>query len=127
MRFPRATRLLFSGSRKLAGNYEWFASIVGAIALEEGFELNHRKSRLMRSSTRQYSAGVVLNQNTNIRRDEYDQLKAILYNGVRYGLASQNREKHPNFRSCLWGKVGWVSQLNPARGAKLKELFDQIE
>lgn len=122
-----ADDLLFSGDHHLAKKYDWFASVVGAIVLEEGFRLNYRKSRLMRSSTRQQSAGVILNRRTNILRGDYDRLKATLYNCVRHGTASQNREGHSDFRSHLVGKVGWVTQLNPARGAKLRMLLDQID
>jgi len=69
----------------------------------------------------------VLNQSTNIRRDDYDQLRATLHNCVKHGPAAQNRECRPDFRMHLLGKIGWVKQLNPARAEKLKKVFEEID
>ncbi len=37
------------------------------------------------------------------------------------------RYHHPRFREHLRGRVSWFVQINPARGAKLQELFERIE
>ena len=62
----------------------------------------------------------------NIRRDDYDQLKAALHNCVRHGPAGQNRDNVRNFRAHLAGRIAHVSQLNPARGARLAASFAAI-
>ena len=121
-----ADDMLFSGEEEFGRTAKSLAAQVAAIALDEGFEVNFRKTRIMRRSTRQYAAGVVLNRRTNIRRDEYDQLKATLYNCVQGDPAAQNRDSHADFRMHLLGKINWVRQLNPARGAKLMKIFDEI-
>ena len=59
-------------------------------------------------------------------RDEFDRLKAILYNCIRHGPASQNREGRAEFRSHLLGRVSHASLLNPERGRRLREMFDRI-
>jgi RNA-directed DNA polymerase len=100
---------------------------VAAILREEGFTLHHRKTRVMRQGVRQYLAGIVVNEHSNIARRDYDRLKAILTNCVRHGPESQNRESHPAFRQHLKGRVAFVAQVNLARGAKLHKLFEQIE
>ena len=97
------------------------------IALEEGFELNTRKSRLMRQSGRQRLTGIVLNRHPNIGRTEYDRIKATLHNCVRCGPTGQNRDGHPDFRAHLIGLVAHVEQLNPARDSKLRTLLEKIE
>lgn len=121
-----ADDLLFSGGRDLDRSSKSFSALVGAIVLEEGFQLQYRKSRLMRQSTRQSAAGIVINQKTNLARSDYDNLKATLHNCIRYGWESQNRNHHPDFRSHLFGRISWVQQLNSVRGEKLKRLFGQI-
>ena len=121
-----ADDLLFSGEDEFGRTAKSFAAQVAAIALDEGFELNFRKTRIMGRSTRQYAGGVVLNRRTNIQRDEYDQLKATLHNCIRGDPAAQNRDSHADFRMHLLGKINWVRQLNPARGAKLMKIFDEI-
>ncbi len=122
-----ADDLLFSGTRDFGHAVKSFAVQVAAIALDEGFDVNFRKSRVMRSSTRQFAAGIVLNQRTNIRRDEYDQLKATLHNCVKHGPAEQNRQSRPDYRMHLLGKINWVKQLNPARAEKLTKIFAEID
>jgi RNA-directed DNA polymerase len=95
--------------------------------LEEGFEVNHRKTRIMRPGVRQHLAGLVVNQRINIARREVDTLKAILTNCVRNGPDSQNREAHSAFQFHLDGRVGFVESVNPKSGSRLRKIFDQIK
>ena len=99
---------------------------IAEIAEDEGFRLNHRKSRIMHSSQRQQVTGVVVNERPNVSRQEYDQLKAILFNACRHGLESQNLLQHPNFWAHLQGRVAWVESVNPNKGAKLRQLLEKI-
>lgn len=121
-----ADDLTFSGGANLARSAKRFETLVAVIAHEEGFSLNHRKTRLMRASVRQHVTGVVVNALPNIRRDRFDRLKAILTNCVRHGPASQNREGIADFRAHLAGKVAYVASVHPARGEKLSAIFRQI-
>ena len=122
-----ADDLAFSGGRELARASERFHVQVAAIALEEGFRVNTRKTRLMRAGTRQQVTGVVVNAHPNLARDEYDRLKATLTNCVRHGPASQNRENHPDFRSHLAGRVSHAAMLNPERAVRLQGLLQRIQ
>jgi hypothetical protein len=121
-----ADDLAFSGGGDLARSRKRFETHVAVIVHEEGFALNHRKTRMMRAGVRQQVAGVVVNVGPNIPRSEFDRTKAILTNCVRRGPESQNREKLPNFRAHLAGKIAHVTSIHPARGSKLKSLFRQI-
>lgn len=121
-----ADDLAFSGDERLARSARRFQVLVAVIAASEGFELNFRKSRFMRSSVRQHLAGVVVNAKPNLRRDSWDELKAIFFNCVRHGPSSQNRRQLSDFRGHLLGRIAHVGQLNPSRGAKLRALFDRI-
>jgi hypothetical protein len=121
-----ADDLAFSGDEVLERSARRFQVQVCRIALEEGFEVHTRKSRFMRRGVRQQLAGVVVNEHPNVRREEYDRLKAILTNCLRHGPASQNRDGHTDFRGHLAGHVAYVAMLNPARGQRLRALFDRI-
>ncbi|KVH77710.1 reverse transcriptase [Burkholderia cepacia] len=121
-----ADDLAFSGGGALARDVERLQVRVAAIALEEGFALHLRKTRVMRRGMRQQLAGVVVNRHPNLARDEFDLLKAILTNCIRSGPASQNRDACPDFRAHLAGRVAHAAALNAARGAKLRALFDRI-
>ncbi len=118
--------LLFSGEPDFGRTLKSFAHQVAVITLDEGFEINYRKTREMRRSTRQFAAGIVFNQRPNLQRAAYDELKATLYNCIKKGTADQNRNHHHNFRAFLLGRINWVTQLNPDRGEKLMKLFAAI-
>jgi hypothetical protein len=122
-----ADDLAFSGAESLERCVERFADHAAAILLEEGFRVQHRKTRIMLRGVRQYLAGLVVNQRLNVPRADVDRLKATLTNCVRYGPKSQNREGHPEFRMHLSGRVGFIEMVNPAKGARLRRIIEQIQ
>ncbi|WP_229503014.1 reverse transcriptase family protein [Pseudoduganella guangdongensis] len=121
-----ADDLAFSGGEEFARAAARLHIQVAAIALEEGFRVNTRKTRLMRAGARQQVTGVVVNAHPNLARDEYDRLKAMLTNCVRHGPATQNRAGHADFRAHLAGKISHVRMLNPQRAGRLQAVFDAI-
>ena len=121
-----ADDLVFSGGEEFARGVNRFLIHAMAIGLEEGFAVNARKTKVMRQGVSQRAAGLVLNSKANVPRVEFDRLKAILTNCVRRGVASQNRMPHPNFRAHLQGRIARVTMIHPARGEKLKGIFDRI-
>jgi RNA-directed DNA polymerase len=122
-----ADDLAFSGGRDFERVVKRFCIHVSATAMEEGFSVHHRKTRIMRKGARQRLAGVVVNRRTNVSRTDYDRLKATLTNCRRHGAASQNRTAREDFRAHLLGRISFVEMLNPTRGGRLRELFDRIE
>ena len=122
-----ADDLAFSGDEEFERCVERFALRVAAILHEEGFQIHHRKTRVMRQGVRQYLAGIVTNDRLNVVRADFDKLKAILTNCVRHGAKGQNREGHPAFRQHLDGRVGFVEMVNPTKGARLRMLYEKIE
>jgi RNA-directed DNA polymerase len=121
-----ADDLAFSGGEDFERAVERFSTHVAAILLEEGFSVNHRKTRIMRQGVRQRLAGLVANEHANVVRTDFDRLKATLHNCVRLGAQSQNRTAHPRFRAHLDGRIGWVESVNPAKGQRLRTIFEQI-
>ena len=82
-----------------------------SLVLEEGFEVHTRKSHFMRQGVRQQVAGVVLNVRPNVRRDEFDRLKATLTNCVRHGPHEQNR-RTCGFPGPPAGRIAYLAMLN---------------
>ncbi len=122
-----ADDLAFSGTHKLARTADFIEALVGAIAMDEGFRLNHRKTRLRLRSQRQCLAGIVVNEKVNCRRAEWDRLKATLHNCRRHGPKSQNVGNHRDFEAHLRGRIAYVSWLNPNRAARLEKLWAEID
>lgn len=121
-----ADDLAFSGGEDFARRAERFSIHAAAIVAEEGFRVHHRKTLVMRRSMRQHLAGLVANQRLNVRRTDFDRLKATLTNCVRYGPASQDRDSSPSWRERLEGQVGFVESVNPGRGKRLRSIYEQI-
>ncbi len=121
-----ADDLAFSGSEVFERAVERFSTHAAAILFEEGFTVHHRKTRIMRQGVRQHLAGLVANQRMNVMRTDFDRLKATLTNCVRLGPESQNRDAHPAFRLHLEGRVGFVESINPAKGKRLRTVFEKI-
>lgn len=122
-----ADDLVFSGDASLAAARARVETWVGRIALEEGFALNHRKTRCLYQGQRQTVCHVVVNARTNLSRDDFDRLKAILHRCATEGPASQNREGHPRWREHLEGRVAWAAQLNPPKAQRLRRWLDRID
>jgi len=121
-----ADDLAFSGEAEFDRRVERFSTHVAAILLEEGFTVNHRKTRIMRQGVRQHLAGLVVNRHMNVKRRDFDVLKATLTNCVRLGPDSQDRKGHSNFRAHLEGKVEFVESINPGKGKRLRALFERV-
>ena len=122
-----ADDLAFSGDTRFADGLGRFGKAVEAIVQEEGFLLNAAKTRVMPRTTAQRVTGIVVNEHCNVGRAEFDALKAVLHNCARTDPASQNRAMIADFRAHLGGRVSWVEQINPPRGAKLRRLYDLID
>ena len=122
-----ADDIALSGPYKLANIAGFIEALVGSIALDEGHGLNHRKTRLRLNSQRQSLAGIVVNEKPNCSREDWDALKATLHNCRRHGPKSQNIDEHADFKAHLRGRVAYMSWLNPSRGVKLKQLWDEID
>ena len=122
-----ADDLAISGGEPLRRRIDSISSLITRIAVEEGFEINHRKTRDMHRSHRQLLTGLVVNEKPNVRRRDFDRLKATLTNCVHRGPGTQNREGLRDFQAHLSGRIAYVTAINGARGKKLQEIFDRIE
>jgi len=122
-----ADDLAFSGDAAFVRQAHRFDILVAAIALEEGFQVNHHKTRVMRQGERQQLVGLVTNQQPHVPRRTRERLEAVLTNAARHGLASQNRDADPHFLESLRGQVAWVAQVNPAHARKLLQLLGVCE
>jgi retron-type reverse transcriptase len=121
-----ADDLTFSGSGEAAGKIGYVLARLRHIAAEEGFQINEKKTRVQRQSTRQSVTGVVVNARPGAPRPLVRRLRAILHRARREGLKAQNRQNLPHFESWLAGMIAYVSMLNPEQGRKLRGEFDAL-
>ena len=122
-----ADDIVFSGGTHLRDVRQRIETWVGRIAREEGFALNHRKTRCLGEGRRQAVCNVVVNRTPNLARDQFDRLKAVLHQCVVHGPSTQNREGIAHWREHLQGRVAWAAQLNAAKAARLQRLLGAID
>jgi RNA-directed DNA polymerase len=122
-----ADDLAFSGGEDFQRVANRFHLHACAIAMEEGFAVHHRKTRIMRQGVCQRLAGLVVNRQLNVPRKDFDRLKATLTNCLRHGPTSQNHSMAADFRAHLAGRISFVEMVSPGRGQRLRELFEQIQ
>ena len=109
-----ADDLTFSGPARIG---PILRDAVPAILRGEGFAPNPAKTRLMPAQGAQIVTGVMVNRHVNLPRAEFDRLKAVLHHLAR---PDDPRRQDAGFLAALSGRIGWVEQINPARGAKLR-------
>lgn len=121
-----ADDLTFSGDRTSAHAARVLAA-ASRIVAEEGFAVNPAKTRIRTRAARQQVTGLVVNEHPTVPRDEYDRLRAILHNAARSGPAAANRDRHPDVRAHLQGRVAWVASASPERGRRLLRQLEAID
>jgi hypothetical protein len=90
-----------------------------ALVEEEGFELNHSKTRLLTPNDRQEVCGVVCNQKLNVLPKLRRQVRAALHAWRKFGLAEAQREwdekfnyrKATSFEQSLRGKIEFIRHI----------------
>ena len=110
-----ADDLTFSGdTRPAAALHRAVADIVS----DCGFTLNRDKTRVQPRHRRQLVTGVVVNRHLNLPRADYDRLKAIIHH---LRNPDDPRRADRVFLDRLAGRIAWLEQINPAKGAKLRD------
>ncbi|MEO5688809.1 MAG: reverse transcriptase family protein [Burkholderiaceae bacterium] len=122
-----ADDIVLSGDASLRRWADRIAVRVAGFALDEGFALNHRKTRCVTASRRQQVANIVVNAKPNLPRDEFDRLKATLHRCVTQGPSTQNRAGVPQWEQHLRGRVAWAAQINADKAQRLQRLLERID
>ena len=121
-----ADDLTWSTSGEVTPSIGYVLARMRHIVEDEGFELNHGKTRVQRRSQRQSVTGVVVNDQMSVPRETIRQLRAILHNAKKTGLDAQNRDQHPHFREWLAGMIGWIGMVNPDQGSQLQAQLAEL-
>ena len=113
-----ADDLVMSGPTTLRRDYDALHHWVRGIVLDEGFALHPDKSRLQPAHRRQLVTGLVVNQQPNLPREDYDRLRAELHRLAQLPAVPQS------LQAALRGRVAWACEaVTPARQAKLHGLL----
>jgi retron-type reverse transcriptase len=112
-----ADDLAFSGDD--AGQVHALRCLAQRIIEDEGFAVNHAKTRILRRGARQCVTGVVVNDVLGLPREARRRLRAALHQArVRAARGGQPLQ----IDSALRGKLAYLSMLNPEQAARLMSL-----
>lgn len=101
---------------------------------QEGFEVNHRKTRLLTVNDRQEVCGIVCNQKLNVLPKLRRQVRAALHAWRKYGLAEAQREWHEkfnyrgavSFELSLRGKIEFIRHIRGPSDPVFVKLAEQF-
>ncbi len=109
-----------------AGKVGYLLARIRHIVQDEGFNLNHAKTRVARRHTRQAVTGIVVNDQLAAPRPLVRRLRAILHRARFEGLQAQNRDGHPHFEDWVRGMIAYVTMVNPDHGRKLAAALSEL-
>ena len=92
----------------------------------EGFEIHPDKVRVQRKRGRQAVTGLTVNRKVAVSRATVRRFRAILHNCERFGIDSQNRSGHADFRAYLRGFADFVGMVDPVRGTELSQQVERL-
>jgi hypothetical protein len=102
---------------------------VTEIVQNSGYRINRKKTRVIHRYFRKSMLGIVFNQHPNIAKDRYMRLRALCHNCLVQGFEKQLKitKKESVDELCFWlgGTINYVGQIHPARGAKLRDVYEK--
>ena len=122
-----ADDLAFSGAPGWGTGTSRLIDAIEVVVRDEGFRLNARKTGVMPRAGRQRLGGLVVIDQPRVARQYVDLVRGIVHNCRRFGPSSQNRHDHPAFEEHLRGRIAWVAQHDPVRGARLMAEHDAVD
>lgn len=123
-----ADDLTFSSNEKRAADH--LVHVVRKIVQEEGFQVNDKKTKIMRPHKRQWVTGLVANEEPNVIRWKYRQLRAAVHNAATLGLTeAAKRQKLSRSRYKFWveGNLAFHNMVNPDRIADLVQEWEGVQ
>lgn len=126
-----ADDLTFSGTA-IQASPDRLIQIVANIVHAEGFELNAKKTSIMRKGSQQKVTGLIVNEKINIPRMYRRMVRAEIYNARRDGLAKKEapvayvRQENMTWLQKVEGKVSFIYRFNVQLGSKLRHDIDQL-
>ena len=108
-----------------AENEEVFAagvvSAVSRVCAEEGFKVNRRKTRIMRTPNRQVVTGLLVNDQVRLSRTDLRRIRAFLHRCETTGLDTVSSEIGKDARAVAHGYFAYVYMVTPSAALKLLE------
>ena len=92
----------------------------------EGFEIHHKKTRILRKGRRLEVTGLVVNEKPAVPRATLRKFRALLFQVEKDGPAGKRWGASPNLFASMAGFANFVNMVNPEKGRGLREKVEQL-
>lgn len=111
-----------SGSARVAR----IKNLLTRIIIDEAFKVSPAKIQILGPRDRKSFTGFVVSDKSNVPKDEYRKVRAIVYNCQTKGPASQFSGDLQKAKARLMGMIARIHQVNPAHANRLRKAFNTI-
>ncbi len=106
-----------------------FLETIKKILVDEGFQVNAKKTRVQIQNQRQIVTGLVVNEKASIPKEVIRSLRQEIYYCRKYGVNGHLRKRgigNSNYKDHLYGKAYFIKMVNRELGLKILEDLNQI-
>lgn len=117
-------------------NLEKYSKTIRKIIHECGFEIKEEKSFCKKKHERQEVTGIVVNKNLNINRKVFNDMRAKLHIGQKFGPSAllgriadrkgNKIESTEKIKKHLSGRISYIKSINQQKGELLEKRFSCI-
>ena len=98
-----------------------------SIVQHEGFEINQKKTRVLRNSSQQEVTGIVVNEKLNVDRKTLKRFRATLHQIEVNGTDNISWGNGEDLMASIRGFANFVAMVNPTKGAKFIAQIQRIQ
>lgn len=105
-------------------------SYIKKLMIEENFQLNEKKIKLLKNGMRQEVTGLLINERVRIPRAYKKDIYRHLHFCMKYGGISHFntiKSKYNLSRDWLLGRIFYVNAVEPEEAKKMLDLFNQVD
>lgn len=115
-----ADDLILSTKEKIK-NPDFLISGISRIISDEGFQVNQKKTRIMRKSSRQIVTGLLVNDGVRLTKRDLHRFRAFFHNCKTKGIEKVSNEIGKDAISFARGYLAYVNMISPSEANKFIE------
>lgn len=120
-----ADDITISGNRNIVNYIE----VIQNIIIDEGFQVNDKKTRIMYKNRQQRVTGLIVNEKISIPKDKIRYLRQQLHYIKKFGVTEhieRTKVRHNNIKEHLYGLAYFIKMVDVKKGESLLNELDSI-
>ena len=112
---------LILSTNAIMKNPNCLISGISKIISDEGFQVNQKKTRIMRKSSRQIVTGLLVNDGVRLTKRDLHRFRAFLHNCEIKGIEKVSNEIGKDAVSFAKGYLSYINMISPLQANKILE------